>query len=288
MNIHLPENVNMRSLAVAAVLCVATVAGCALMTDGTENASNEAASGGEIAVLPPLRAIDIHSGLDYPLDQVASTKTAPPIFIDSLEEDLDRIPDVEEKKATFFRIMLPIVARENQRIREERQKILDDPKDVPDSLFERYDVDGADVTTLLKRVDIVPESLVLAQAALESGWGTSRFARKGNNFFGMRTYDPGTPGISPKEADGFKVRSFKSIAQSVRVYMRNINTHDAYREFRTARAELRDGGKHPDGTTLSRYLASYSEIPEKYGKRLRELMSANGLGRFDGTLLAGN
>lgn len=242
----------------------------------------------ETASLPPqpsLLPTDIHKGLTYPLDQVAEAKAVPPVFVSSLTVDLDRIADVDEKKATFFRIMLPHIARENDRIRAEREKITKGPDQTPDALFEKYDVELGNVTELLKRVDVVPASLVLSQAALESGWGTSRFARDGNNLFGMRTYDKDAKGIDPKEADGFKVMVFKDIAASVRTYMKNLNTHNAYAKFRTARAQHHANDAMPNGRKMTSYLTSYSEIPELYGNRLREMMDHNNLARFDGVRL---
>jgi Bax protein len=184
--------------------------------------------------------------------------------------------------------MLPIIASQNDKIRAERQKITDDPADAPHALYEKYDVEVGDVDGLLKRVDVIPASLVLAKAALESGWGSSRFARKGNNFFGMRTYDDDVPGIAPKGATGFKVIKYNSINLGVRMYMQNINKHSAYAKLREARAAARDKGNLPSGLALTGFLTAYSEIPEEYGNRLRSLINANDLSRFDGVRLADN
>lgn len=239
----------------------------------------------ESAALPPLAIRDIADGLDYALDEVAAQKAAPHVFVKRLDVDLNRIVDVTEKKNTFFRILLPIVARENDRIRAERKKVAVGGRVIPTSLYRKYGVKEGDVDALRQRVDVVPASLVLAQAALESGWGTSRFARHGNNFFGMRTYDDDAPGIDPHEADGFKLMTFKDIAASVRAYINNMNTHDAYETLRKARAEMRRRGELPRGRPLSAHLHAYSEIPGKYGARLREMIDSNDLGRFDGVRL---
>lgn len=246
----------------------------------TTNASIETAS------LPPLAAKEIHSGLDYSLAEVADQKLAPRVFVKSVRVDLGRIRDVDEKKATFFKILLPIIARESDRIRAEREEIIKDPEAISASLYEKYDVEVGDVDTLLKHVDIVPASLILAQAALESGWGSSRFARRGNNYFGMRTYDPDVPGIEPTDAEGFKVMTFKNLSHGVRVYIANLNTHGAYKKLREARAKMRADGEAPAGRPLTHYLTSYSEIPGKYEKRLRAMIDQNGLSRYDGVRLA--
>lgn len=285
MSTDSPQQLGLRTYTVLGFLVLVAIA---VWVVGCESGTVETASSdAEIAALPDLKATDIHAGLDYPLETVAANKLAPRLFVPSIDESLERIRDVEEKKRTFFRILLPYVARENDRLRAERQKILDDPGEVPDRTYEKYDVEPGDLDALLRRVDVVPASLVLAQAALESGWGSSRFARHGNNFFGMRTYDEDAPGIEPKEAEGFKVRSFKDIGHSVRAYMSNLNTHNAYKKFRTARAKMRAAGEHPGGMSLTRYLTSYSEIPEEYGPRLRDMISVNNLSRLDGVRLAG-
>lgn len=241
----------------------------------------------DVAKLPPLTARDIHDGLGYSLSAVAKTKQAPRLFVDSLEADLRRIRDIDEKKRTFFRIMLPIVARENDRIRSERARIAAVSDDALAGLYDKYGVDAGDRATLLRRVDIVPASLALAQAAIESGWGASRFAREGNNFFGMRTYSDEGPGIEPREADGFKVMAYPDISHSVRAYMHNLNTHVAYKAFRHARARHRAGDGRISGLRLIEFLSSYSEIPKKYAARLRAVINRDRLQRFEGVRLQG-
>lgn len=287
---HDNQDINKRSIIVAVFICIVAVGFIVAGSDEDEIATKEDAPivQEEVASLPPLTARDIDRALEYDLDAVGETKQAPEVFIKALDVDLNRIPDVEEKKAVFFKIMLPIIASQNDKIRAERQQITDDPADAPQSLYEKYDVEIGDVDGLLKRVDVIPASLVLAKAALESGWGSSRFARKGNNFFGMRTYDDDVPGIAPKGATGFKVIKYKSIKHGVRLYMQNINKHSAYAKLRQARAAARDKGNPPSGLALTNFLTAYSEIPEEYGGRLRSLINSNDLSRFDGVRLAGD
>jgi len=238
--------------------------------------------------LMPLTVKDIDAALDYSLNDVARTKRVPRLFIGSLEADLDRIRDVNEKKRTFFRIMLPIIARENDRIRAARARIAAADGDGDEAIADLYAAYGVELgrrERLLRRADVVPASLALAQAAVESGWGASRFARHGNNFFGMRTYDDDAPGIAPKEAEGFKVSAYPDIAASVRAYMRNLNTHAAYAAFRRERARHRRSDGRISGLVLAGLLASYSEIPEKYGARLRAVINRDRLQRFEGVRL---
>lgn len=287
-NQHASE-LNKRSITVVATIAIMGIAILFLMGDDPiDDLADTPAPVTEVAALPALTARNIDRALDYDLDAVGETKQVPKVFIKALDVDLERIPDVDEKKAVFFKVMLPIIASQNDKIRAERQKITDDPADAPRSLYDKYDVEVGDVDGLLKRVDVIPASLVLAKAALESGWGSSRFARKGNNFFGMRTYDEDVPGIAPKNAEGFRVIKYKSISSSVRYYMLNINTHSAYKKLRIARAKSRDGGNPPSGLALTNFLTAYSEIPEEYGDRLRSLIKTNDLSRFDGVRLAGD
>lgn len=212
------------------------------------------------------------------LPAVRSSGHVQPIYVRRIDTDLSALR-APERKSTFLRMILPLVARENDRIRADRRKLTEGK--APKGLYARYDVPPGDIKKLRRRVDIIPASLVLAQAALESGWGTSRFALKGNNLFGMRTYDDDAPGLKPAGASGFKVRRFDSLADGVAAYMHNLNTHTAYKELRKARADSRRAGKPPTGSALSRWLTRYSEIPGKYGKLLRTLITRERLTPLD-------
>ena len=141
------------------------------------------------------------------------------------------------------------------------------------------------MTTLRRRVDVIPASMVLAQAALESGWGTSRFARDANNLFGIRTYNPDTPGLEPEKADGFKVVKYADLGDGMRHYMLNLNTHPAYLDFRRARKQMREQGRDPDARHLATRLTQYSEIPKTYGNLIRQIIDAERLEDFDGVRL---
>lgn len=219
------------------------------------------------------------------LAEVRQTGTVPAAYVDRIDVDLSPLP-TDERKQVFFRIVMPLVARENGRIRAERKTAMKDVGAIPDALFKRYDVPPGDLEALRRRVDTIPTSLVLAQAALESGWGTSRFALDGNNLFGMRTYNEDTPGLAPAAAKGFKVMRFDSLGNGVAAYMLNLNTHFAYKQFRKTRAELRSTGKPVTGVDLTDWLTKYSEIPEKYGRMLRGLIAREKLAPFDKVRLA--
>ena len=135
-------------------------------------------------------------------------------------------------------------------------------------------------------MDEVPVSLALAQAAKETGWGTSRFAQEGNALFGQWTWSG--EGLKPKEADenqGHKVMKFNVLQASVRAYQRNLNTHKSYKEFRLARAKLRDKGKPLDSIILSNYLDEYAETGQQYVKILQKIIEQNNLKDFDNAKL---
>ena len=131
-------------------------------------------------------------------------------------------------------------------------------------------------------MDEVPVSLALAQAAKETGWGTSRFALEGNALFGQWTWSG--EGLKPKDAEkneGHKVMKFNVLQASVRAYQRNINTHSTYKEFRKERAKLRDSNKPLDSLILSEFLNNYAETGEKYVEVLQKIIKQNNLKDFD-------
>jgi len=230
----------------------------------------------------------------------------PPFIVTRFPEDHDHRMHPEEKKRTFLLSLLPMVLMANQAIEAERQEI--------ETLLARHDQKGllapeeaqrlrdmADYyklqrdpltdnrarALLLHRVDILPPSLVLAQAATESGWGTSRFAREGNNLFGQRTYRTGN-GIVPanrREGETHEVKRFGTLFESVRSYMRNLNTHNAYRELRDLRAQLRRNGQPLNGAKLASGLDAYSTRNGDYINDVRAIIRANGLTRANDTFL---
>jgi Bax protein len=143
---------------------------------------------------------------------------------------------------------------------------------------------------LLRRVDIVPPSLALTQAALESGWGTSRFAQEGNALFGQKAFNDSVDSLlsrHKKPADVHRYRSYDSLMSAVRSYVHNLNSHPAYGEFRSQRAELRKkAGDGPlDGDNLARTLLRYSERGLSYTADIRQMMRSNGMRSYDAARL---
>lgn len=195
--------------------------------------------------------------------------------------------------ALFTVKLLPLIVAENDRIRTQRKTAQTNTSTarlnalaISYNLKPKTRYDKAARQALLKRIDVIPESLVLAQAGIESAWGTSRFARKGNAFFGERTYDPNVPGIKPKRATGFKVKSYPSPAGSIRSYMRTLNTHKAYTDMRAKRAELRARGQKLNGSKLVAFLGRYSELGDQYTQMVQGMMSRWQFGDFDGIALS--
>lgn len=155
------------------------------------------------------------------------------------------------------------------------------------ALFKEYQVKPGDFATLTQRLDIVPPSLALAQAAVESGWGTSRFAQQGNAPFGQWTSKE-FAGMVPKGRDPgqtYKIRAFDHLTESVESYLRNLNTHRAYRDFRSKRAALRNQGKAIDSLAIAGGLTAYSEKGEVYVRLLRRIIESNQLRGLDNARL---
>lgn len=206
---------------------------------------------------------------------------------------------VEDKKRIFFRGLAPLVLRSNELIMKDRNRLSE-----LRSLFKQnttlgekdqvwilklanlYKVkaDQNQVTTaamdeLWSKVDIVPVSLALAQAAEESGWGTSRFAASGNAVYGQWTWGKNaiTPEKQRKELGNYGIASFETLQESVCAYMLNLNTHSAYASLRSKRAELRKNGEKVTGPLLAEQLTKYSERGEEYVKGLKSMMDYNRL-----------
>jgi len=219
--------------------------------------------------------------------------------------DFAAILDVELKKQTFFDFIEPYVHEVNREILQQRERLLDirakirtgaalDNRElrVLSTLAEQYEVEADDltgldtITLLLRRVDIVPVSLALAQAANESAWGTSRFAQDGNNFFGQWCYSDGC-GLVPNRRRAnatHEVRSFDSVADSVRAYILNLNTFPSYQMLRRIRQSLRQQDRKVDGVSLADGLESYSERGLDYIEELQSIIYANNLLELDGTI----
>ena len=228
---------------------------------------------------------------DYNLKKVRVNKIVKPFEVGMLPEELKNIESTKKRKDLFIKIVLPLILSENNRILRDRDilfKVLNKNNNTKseriwlDKKFKQYGVVNKDVSTLKIRMDIVPVSLALAQAAKETGWGTSRFAIEGNALFGQWTYSG--EGIKPAAADKgdkHKVMAFSVLKSSVRAYQRNLNTHKSYKAFRKERAIQRDNEQNLDSNLLANYLGSYAETGDEYVKTLKQIIDQNNLKDFD-------
>ena len=228
---------------------------------------------------------------NYNLEDVRKTKLVKPIALSLLPEEMKMIESSTKKKNLFIKIILPLVLEENNRIKLDRRKlfnVLNKNKNTNlekkwlNLKFKQYGVVNKDLSTLKIRMDEIPVSLAIAQAAKETGWGTSRFALEGNALFGQWTWSG--EGIKPAGADNdtsHKVMKFKILKSSVRAYQRNLNTHSSYKDFRLARAELRDNKMKLDSLVLANYLDKYAETGKEYVKILKKIIKQNNLTEFD-------
>ncbi len=228
---------------------------------------------------------------NYSLSEVRRTKKVKPIRLSLLPNEMKSIESSGKRKSLFIKIILPLVLEENNRIIIDRKKlfsILNKNKNSKDEItwlnqkFKQYGVLNKDLATLKIRMDIIPTSLAIAQAAKETGWGTSRFAIEGNALFGQWTWSG--EGIKPAGADTdatYKVMKFNVLKASVRAYQRNLNTHSSYKKFRFVRAQLRDDNKKLDSLKLAEYLDNYAQTGTEYTKVLKQIIQQNQLKDFD-------
>ena len=234
---------------------------------------------------------ELFKSTNYNLEDVRKNKLVKPISLTLLPVEIKQIENSKKRKDLFIQIILPLVIKENNNIKSDRNKFFDilnkskntkKEKNWLNSKFKQYGVVNKDFSTLKIRMDEVPVSMTIAQAAKETGWGVSRFAQEGNALFGQWTWSG--EGIKPTRADDdstHKVMKFKVLQASVKAYQRNLNTHSTYKNFRSARAELRDRGKKLDSIVLSEYLDKYAETGKEYVKILQKIIKQNNLKDFD-------
>ena len=229
--------------------------------------------------------------LGYDLKGVRAGQKVKPIYLTKLPKDLKTLGDTKKKRELFIKIILPLILYENNKIIEDRKRLF---KVLAKNFntagervwlrrrFKEYKIEDGDLSKLKMRMDIIPVSVALAQAANESGWGTSRFALEGNALFGQWTWSK--KGISPKNQDPdktHKILQFQILKASVRAYKNNLNTHNAYKEFREARAKLRQEGAEILGLELTKHLSNYASIGDKYVEILESIILRNSLTDFD-------
>ena len=221
-------------------------------------------------------------------------------IISELPDDFSEIQDVPTKKKLFYLVTLPLIYNTNTSIMHERRMVINIEKkfarkelnknetDEIIRLSKKYKLDYSEINTKLfrklkQRINIIPVSLALGQAIIESGWGQSRFATEGNALYGQWTTSE-DKGIIPQDRDEDKthaVLKFKNLSESVEAYMFNINTHQAYYNFRVIR-RIDERIKYTDPISMKvKYLAAYAEIGDKYVDKLELIIATNNLQEFD-------
>ena len=247
-------------------------------------------------ILPDLNlktetVIQLFKDVDYDLRTVRNEKLVKPIYFTQFTRDLDNLQSVKLKKETFIKIVLPLIVAENEKILDDRERLKtlvgkkftsDIEKQWLRQKLLEYKVKKSDLKELMFRMDMIPVSIALAQAAKESGWGTSRFALEGNAIFGQWTWDG--QGIAPLKRDGdknHKILKFPILRASVKAYKNNLNTHKSYFKFREKRKQLRDKNKSITGLSLTDTLKNYAQTGSEYTKILNQIITQNNLSDFE-------
>jgi Bax protein len=212
------------------------------------------------------------------------------VFLQAMPRDVAGIVTADAKREFFVRALLPALLAVNEEILADRKHLLEvraqiergRTLSVADSewlsaLYRKYKVKEGEIAALVRAVDAVPPSLGLAQSIVESGWGTSAAARRGNAFFGQIGGDGTSTAVLAR---------FPSMYDSVAAYVLNLNSHFAYAQFREMRAAMRAEGRQLDGMALATTLLRYSEMGQKYVAYVQGLMRAERLGDFDRAILA--
>ena len=251
--------------------------------------NNENSYNGELYKVKSLKQNNLI--YDFHIDQIKETKTIPNITLVKLPEDLKNIKSIQKRKELFIKITLPLIVQENEKLASLNKKI----KSIKNSfghisrkeaiwinnLMKEYEAHTLD--DILIKVDEIPVSLALAQAVIESGWGTSRFAYEGNALFGQYVWGKNKNGIIPNDRETnaiYKIKSFDNLSESVASYMKNLNTNFHYHDFRINRFVLRSNKLPLKGANLAQYLSNYS-IENNYTDKIKNIIEINKFSDFE-------
>jgi Bax protein len=227
----------------------------------------------------------------YNLNDVRKNKVVKPVSINLLPNEIKNIESSKKRKQLFIQIVLPLILEENERIKLDRKRLFvilnknnntESERKWLKNKLKQYGVVNKELAILKIRLDEIPVSLAIAQAAKETGWGTSRFALKGNALFGQWTWNG--DGMKPTGIDDqakHKIMRFNVLQASVRAYQRNLNTHSSYKEFRKARAIQRDNKGELNSLELVDYLDKYAQTGKEYTRILKMIIQQNLLQDFD-------
>ena len=234
---------------------------------------------------------DNYSNNNFSIKKIRETSLVPNIIIPKLPNDLKEIRSTKNRKELFIKITLPIIIKENERLiflnkKISRLKNQFNSTSRSEAIWLKNTMNAYKVNTidrLLIKVDAVPVSIALAQAAIESGWGTSRFAYEGNALFGQYIWSKSAKGIIPNDRNSnatYKIKSFDSLRDSVASYMKNLNTNSHYEEFRLNRFIMKNNNVKPIGNILATYLYNYS-IEDDYPSKIQDVIRVNKFEDFE-------
>ena len=236
--------------------------------------------------------VNVFNENNYNYETVLKHKKVPNLYISTLPEDFSEIVSSSKKKSLFVRSILPLIVKENNRIEilnNKIKKLKNNFSNINRSeaiwlskMMSRYKVKSNNLNDLIVKVDIIPVSIALGQAAIESGWGTSRFAMEGNALYGQWSWKSGS-GIVPKDRDineVYEIKSFLSLSNSVSSYMKNLNTHQNYKNFRINRKLLREHNIPVLGSYLYQYLDKYA-VDNNYSDILKKIIDSNKFGELE-------
>lgn len=249
-------------------------------------------SGAERAVVLTGRISSAAVWESYGSDRLAIDRV-PRVVLAQLPTDIHTLQSTDDRRELFIATLLPILLTANEQIEAQRTRLQaivqraeagESPSAADQAwlsdLARQYKLDGPDFDELLLRVDIIPLSLALAQAAIESGWGSSVGARQAQSLFGHMT------NVVREGADGPDLRRFGTLTDAVNAYIDNLNTNRAYGRFRATRAAMRRNGGTLDSEALVGHLVRYSERGADYIRGVRTLIRTNDLRAFDAARLA--
>ena len=261
----------------------------------TELSNNKNNEDGNYIGIDTQITLNLFENLKYDLKSIRLGQSVKPVYLSKLPKDLKKIKSTNKRKDTFIKIVMPLILSENEKILEDRNKLFRILGKQSNTMgekvwlkrrFKDYGIKGEDIAELKLRMDIVPTSIAIAQAAKESGWGTSRFALEGNAMYGQWTWSG--EGIEPSKKDKkkeHKILKFPKLQSSVAAYMKNLNTHRGYSEFRDKRSKIREKKQEVNGLDLVDYLYNYAQTGSEYVKTLKIIIQQNNLNDFDTSIL---
>jgi Bax protein len=234
---------------------------------------------------------------------VLAKKEVPRIFKTEIISNLNEITDIKERKKLFIKVLLPLILKINDEILEERSRLEEietkiklkkklylADEDFISEMSKKYNEPEKSIKNLKTKIDEIPVSLALAQTIQETGWGTSRFAKRAQALFGEWTMGK-HDGVLPKDRDDDKnhmIRKFDTLEDSIRAYATNLNSKSSYRKFRLSRQKMRGDCKTPSSLELAKYINLYSEQKGLYIKQVRSIIADNRLTNFDEVKLEGS